>query len=76
MYMFENFPTTSVAGDSNSVEEETDVKPTVLPPLAEEDVKVALDSMQSSTSPSSEATASTGERSQRSGAWSDFQESK
>ncbi|XP_041810879.1 zinc finger MYM-type protein 4-like isoform X2 [Chelmon rostratus] len=50
----------TVAGDSNSVEEETDVKPTVLPPLAEEDVKVALDSMQSSTSPSSEATASTG----------------
>ncbi|XP_044027837.1 zinc finger MYM-type protein 4 isoform X2 [Siniperca chuatsi] len=50
--------------DSNSVKEETDVKPTVLPPPAEEDqvedVKVAIDSMQSSSSPSSTVTASTG----------------
>ncbi|XP_071356044.1 zinc finger MYM-type protein 4 isoform X1 [Trachinotus anak] len=56
--------TVSVAEDSNSFEEEADVKPTVLPPLTEEeqveDVKVALDMMQSSSSPSSEATASTG----------------
>lgn len=54
-----------MAEHSSSVEEETDVKPAVLPPPAEEDqvqdVKVALDSMQSSSSPSSEATASTGE---------------
>lgn len=51
--------------DSNSVEEETDVKPTILPPPPEEeqveDVKVGADLMQSSSSPSSEATASTGE---------------
>ncbi|XP_049890849.1 zinc finger MYM-type protein 4 isoform X3 [Epinephelus moara] len=56
--------TTSTAAsgveNSNTVEEETDVKPTVLPPPAEEDVKVALDLMQSGSSPSSEATASTG----------------
>ncbi|XP_022599863.1 zinc finger MYM-type protein 4-like isoform X2 [Seriola dumerili] len=56
--------TVSVAEDGNSIEEETDVKPTVLPPLTEEDqvedVKVALDLMQSSASPLSEATASTG----------------
>ncbi|XP_018554415.1 zinc finger MYM-type protein 4 isoform X2 [Lates calcarifer] len=56
--------TVSVAEDTYSVEEETDVKPTVLPPPAEEDqvedMKVALDMMQSSSSPSSEATASTG----------------
>uniref|UniRef100_A0A8C4NJ04 THAP-type domain-containing protein n=1 Tax=Dicentrarchus labrax TaxID=13489 RepID=A0A8C4NJ04_DICLA len=57
--------TASVAEDSNSIKEETDdVKPTVLPPPSEEDqvedVKVALDSMRSSSSPSSEATASTG----------------
>ncbi|XP_067341184.1 zinc finger MYM-type protein 4-like isoform X2 [Channa argus] len=56
--------TASVAEDSNSVEEETDVKPPVLPPPTFEDqvkdVKVSLDLMQSSSSPSSEATASTG----------------
>lgn len=62
-----SFPlSVSVAEDTYSVEEETDVKPTVLPPPAEEDqvedMKVALDMMQSSSSPSSEATASTGER--------------
>ncbi|XP_070777315.1 zinc finger MYM-type protein 4-like [Enoplosus armatus] len=54
----------TVAEDSNSVKEETDEKPTVVPPPAEEDqeedVKVALDLMQSSSSPSSEATASIG----------------
>uniref|UniRef100_UPI0037E71B6F zinc finger MYM-type protein 4-like n=1 Tax=Semicossyphus pulcher TaxID=241346 RepID=UPI0037E71B6F len=52
----------SVAEDSNSVEEETDVKPTVLP-LTAEDVKTAMGSMRSSSSPSSEATASTGSHS-------------
>nr|XP_020474150.1 zinc finger MYM-type protein 4 isoform X2 [Monopterus albus] len=52
--------TVSAAEDSNSVEEETDVKPTVLPPPAEEDVKMGLDLMQSSLSPLSEATTSTG----------------
>ncbi|XP_075962361.1 zinc finger MYM-type protein 4 isoform X3 [Anarhichas minor] len=56
--------TASVTEDSNSAEEEADVKPTVLPPPAEEeqakDVKVALDSVGSSSSTSSEATASTG----------------
>ncbi|XP_039977333.1 zinc finger MYM-type protein 4-like isoform X2 [Xiphias gladius] len=56
--------TVSVAEDSNSVEEETDVKPAVMPPHAEKDqveeMKVPLDLMQSSSSPSSEATASTG----------------
>lgn len=69
-----NSLTVSAAEDSNSVEE-TDVKPTVLPPPVEkdqeEDVKVALDVMQSSSSPSSEATASTGERLQSSAAWLD-----
>ncbi|GLD47742.1 zinc finger MYM-type protein 4 isoform X1 [Lates japonicus] len=55
--------TVSVAEDSYSVEEEADVKPTVLPPPAEEDqVEDMKDMMQSSSSPSSEATASTGER--------------
>ncbi|XP_070702115.1 zinc finger MYM-type protein 4-like [Pempheris klunzingeri] len=52
--------TASVAEDSNSVKEEVDVKPDVSPLPAEEDIKVAVDMMQSSSSPSSEATASTG----------------
>lgn len=55
----------SQAEDSNFVKDETDVKPTVLPPPTDvdqvEDVKVALDLMQSCSSPSSEATASTGD---------------
>ncbi|XP_054461866.1 zinc finger MYM-type protein 4 isoform X2 [Anoplopoma fimbria] len=55
--------TASATRESNSVEEEEDVKPIVLPPPAEEeqaeDVKVALDLVRSSSSPSSEATAST-----------------
>ncbi|XP_038581186.1 zinc finger MYM-type protein 4-like isoform X1 [Micropterus salmoides] len=51
------------AEHSNSVKEETDVKPTVSPPPAEEDVKVAVESMQSSSSPSSEATTSAGRNS-------------
>ncbi|KAM7373555.1 hypothetical protein PAMP_008397 [Pampus punctatissimus] len=55
--------TVSLAEDSNYVEEETDVKPAVLPPPREddlpEDVKVSLDLIQSRSSPSSEATAST-----------------
>ncbi|XP_041664939.1 zinc finger MYM-type protein 4-like isoform X2 [Cheilinus undulatus] len=54
----------SVVDDSNSVEDEPDVKPTVVPPVLEEDqtqdVKTTVDSMQSVSSPSSEATASTG----------------
>ncbi|XP_026204181.1 zinc finger MYM-type protein 4 isoform X2 [Anabas testudineus] len=54
--------TVSLAGESNS--DETDVKPAVLPPPTDvdqvEDVKVSLDLMHSSSSPSSEATASTG----------------
>lgn len=67
-----------MAEDSNSVEEETDVKPAVMPPHAEKDqveeMKVPLDLMQSSSSPSSEATASTGKgttegRSLRSSWW-------
>ncbi|KAK2830721.1 hypothetical protein Q5P01_018652 [Channa striata] len=56
--------TASVADHSKSVKEETDVKPTVLPPLTDEDqdkdIKVSLDLMQSCSSPSSETTASTG----------------
>ncbi|XP_029298588.1 zinc finger MYM-type protein 4-like isoform X2 [Cottoperca gobio] len=57
--------TVSVAEDSNSVEEEVDVKPPVLPLPAEEEqevkeVKVALELIRSSSSLSSEATASTG----------------
>ncbi|KAM9339822.1 zinc finger MYM-type protein 4-like [Symphorus nematophorus] len=56
--------TASITEDSNTVKEETDEYPTVLPPPAEEDqveeMKVALDSMQSSSSPSSEAALSTG----------------
>ncbi|XP_042290921.1 zinc finger MYM-type protein 4 isoform X1 [Thunnus maccoyii] len=59
--------TVSVAEDGNSFEDETDVKPTVLPPPTEsdqsEDVKMSLDMMQSSSSPSSKATASTGRES-------------
>ncbi|KAM7384706.1 hypothetical protein PAMA_011861 [Pampus argenteus] len=55
--------TVSLAEDSNYVEEETDVKPAVLPPPREdeqlEDMKVSLDLIQSRSSPSSEATAST-----------------
>ncbi|XP_073340521.1 zinc finger MYM-type protein 4 isoform X3 [Pagrus major] len=54
--------TATEAEDKVSVKEETDVEPTVVPPPAEEDqvedVKVAVDSMQSSLSPSSEATLS------------------
>ncbi|XP_035038448.2 LOW QUALITY PROTEIN: zinc finger MYM-type protein 4 [Hippoglossus stenolepis] len=50
-----------------TMEEETDVKPTILtPPPADdqaEDVKVALDRIQSSSSPSSPTTASTGRES-------------
>lgn len=64
--------TASATEDSNSIKEETDVKPTVLPPPTEEDlvdVKVALDSVQSSLSPWSDATASTGEWLQSNGAW-------
>ncbi|KAM6974368.1 zinc finger MYM-type protein 4-like [Tautogolabrus adspersus] len=60
----DNSCSASVAEDSNSVEEETDVKPTVLPSTSEEDkvqkVKKAQDSMQSSSSPSSQVTAGTG----------------
>ncbi|XP_034401111.1 zinc finger MYM-type protein 4-like isoform X2 [Cyclopterus lumpus] len=51
--------TASATEDGNSAEEEVDVKPTILPPPVEEE-KVALDSVRSSLSPSSEATASTG----------------
>ncbi|XP_029022708.1 zinc finger MYM-type protein 4 isoform X2 [Betta splendens] len=50
----------SGAESSSSNVEGVDVKPTVLPPPADEDVKVALDLIQSSMSPLSEATASTG----------------
>ncbi|XP_034560540.1 zinc finger MYM-type protein 4 isoform X2 [Notolabrus celidotus] len=53
----ENSHAALVAEESNSLEEESDVKPTV---EQVEDVKTALDSMQSDSSPSSEATASTG----------------
>ncbi|XP_060915066.1 zinc finger MYM-type protein 4-like isoform X1 [Labrus mixtus] len=60
----DNSRSASLAGDSNSVEEEADVKPTVLPSTSEEEkvqkVKKALDSTRSSSSPSSQATASTG----------------
>nr|XP_046274089.1 zinc finger MYM-type protein 4-like isoform X2 [Scatophagus argus] len=56
--------TASLAEDSNSVMEEADVKPTVIPPPTEEDqvedMKAASDSVQSRSSPSSEATAGTG----------------
>lgn len=63
-----------MAGESNS--DETDVKPAVLPPPTDvdqvEDVKVSLDLMHSSSSPSSEATASTGDLLQRKFAFWDF----
>ncbi|XP_029370196.1 zinc finger MYM-type protein 4-like [Echeneis naucrates] len=60
-------PASSNTEDSNSIKEETDVKPAVLQTLSEEDqaevLKLALDKMQSSLSPLSEATASTGRES-------------
>ncbi|XP_030004100.1 zinc finger MYM-type protein 4 isoform X2 [Sphaeramia orbicularis] len=59
--------TVSTAEDGNSVEEEVDVKPVVLPPPSEddqmEDIKVEVDSMQSCSSPSSEAAVGTRRRS-------------
>ncbi|XP_040909206.1 zinc finger MYM-type protein 4-like isoform X2 [Toxotes jaculatrix] len=58
--------TVSAVEESNTVEEETDVKPTVLPPPAQENqvenVKAALDSVQSSSRPSSETMTSAGRR--------------
>ncbi|XP_053190912.1 zinc finger MYM-type protein 4-like [Scomber japonicus] len=55
--------TVSMAEESNSFEEETDVKPTVLPTTSEDDqlegVKVSFDMIRSSSPPSSEETAST-----------------
>lgn len=63
--------TASLAEDRDPFEEETDVKPAVLPPPSEEDqqedVKVTVDSLLSSSSPSSEATAAMGERPDSSG---------
>ncbi|XP_032391777.1 zinc finger MYM-type protein 4 isoform X1 [Etheostoma spectabile] len=52
--------TASVAEDKNSVKEEADEKPTVLTPAEEDNVKVSLDGIQSSSSPLSEALTSTG----------------
>lgn len=64
--MFQTSLTASLAEDRDPFKEETDVKPAVLPPTSEEDqqedVKVAVDSLLSSSSPSSEATAAMGER--------------
>lgn len=55
-----------MAEDGDPFKEETDVKPEVLPPTAEEDqqedVKVAVDSLLSGSAPSSEGAAAEGER--------------
>lgn len=53
--------TASVSEDGDPFKEETDVKPEVLPPTAEEDVKVAVDSLLSGSAPSSEGRAAEGE---------------
>lgn len=64
MYVFYTSGTASPPEDSIFFEDEADVKPTVLPPLGEEeqeeDVKLTLDSLQSSSSPPSETTTGKG----------------